>query len=55
MKTNQHEYLLILIKTVEMNEKSRIIQRGVLTNLIISQLLSVIECQTCFQINALTI
>ena len=42
------------MKTLEMSEKSREIQGGVLTNLI-SQLLSALECLTLFQITAKTI
>ena len=46
---------MILIKTVEINEKSQENQGGVLTNLISSQLLSALDYQNWFLINAKTI
>ena len=48
MKNIEHEYLRILIKTVEINEKKGKNHGGVLTSLIISQLLSALEYQTWF-------
>ena len=48
MKNYLHEYSCILINTVEMNEKSQKNQGGILTNIIISQLLSALEYQTWF-------
>ena len=41
------------MKALEMNEKSRIKSRGVLTKVLICQLLSAIEYQTSYQLNAL--
>ena len=40
------------MKTLEMNKKSRIKSRGVLTKLLLSQLLSAVEYQTLYQFNA---